>query len=142
MLTCAYQKMKDEVTPKFTKQLSENIGNITKGRYSKALYNESEGLVVELNNGDYVNANKLSLGTIDQLYLSLRLSMIDDLSKEKLPIIMDESFAFYDNKRLKNILIYFSEKLKNRQIIIFTCTNREKEILEKSNIKFNYIELN
>ena len=142
MLTCAYQKMKDEVTPKFTKQLSENIGNITKGRYSKALYNESEGLVVELNNGDYVNANKLSLGTIDQLYLSLRLSMIDDLSKEKLPIIMDESFAFYDNKRLKNILIYFSEKLKNRQIIIFTCTNREKEILEKNNIKFNYIELN
>ena len=142
VLTCAYQKMKDEVTPKFTKQLSENIGNITKGRYSKALYNESEGLVVELNNGDYVNANKLSLGTIDQLYLSLRLSMIDDLSKEKLPIIMDESFAFYDNKRLKNILIYFSEKLKNRQIIIFTCTNREKEILEKNNIKFNYIELN
>ena len=141
-LTSSYEKMKEKVTPKFTNQLSENIGVITKGRYSRAMYNEDEGLLVELNNGSYVNANKLSLGTIDQLYLSLRLSMIDDLSEEKLPIILDESFAFYDNKRLKNILKYLSEKFEKRQIIIFTCTNREKEILENEKIKFNYIRMN
>ena len=142
VLTSSYEKMKEKVTPKFTNQLSENIGVITKGRYSRAMYNEDEGLLVELDNGSYVNANKLSLGTIDQLYLSLRLSMIDDLSEEKLPIILDESFAFYDNKRLKNILKYLSEKFEKRQIIIFTCTNREKEILENEKIKFNYIRMN
>ena len=141
VLTNSYEKMKQEVTPKFTKQLSENIGTITKGKYTKAMYNENEGLIVETNNGNYVNANKLSIGTIDQLYLSLRLSMIDDLAQEKLPIIIDEGFAYYDNDRLKNILIYFSEKFKNRQIIIFTCTNREKEILEKLDIKFNFVNL-
>ena len=67
--------------------------------------------------------------------------MIDDLAQEKIPIIVDEGFAYYDNDRLKNILKYFSENFENRQIIIFTCTNREKEILENLNIDFNYINL-
>ena len=142
VLTSSYEKIKQEIAPKFTKQLSENIGIITKGAYSKAICKEEEGLIVELNNGDYVNANKLSIGTIDQLYLSLRLSMIDDLSQEKLPIFLDESFAYYDNDRLKNILLYLSENLKNRQIIIFTCTNREKNILEENKIQFQFIDMN
>ncbi len=141
VLTSSYQKMKEEVTPKFTKQISQNIGIITKGKYSKAMYNDEQGLIIEQENGDYVTANKLSIGTIDQLYLSLRLSMINDLSEEKLPIILDESFAYYDNKRLENILIYLSKEFSNRQIIIFTCTNREKQILDDKKIDFNYVVL-
>ena len=81
------------------------------------------------------------MGTIDQLYLSLRLSMVDELSEEKVPILLDEAFAFYDNSRLENILKYLNENYKNRQIIIFTCTDREKNILNEKNILFNYIEL-
>ena len=73
--------------------------------------------------------------------LSLRLSMVDELSEEKVPILLDEAFAFYDNSRLENILKYLNENYKNRQIIIFTCTDREKNILNKNNILFNYIEL-
>ena len=42
---------------------------------------------------------------------------------------------------LENILKYLNENYKNRQIIIFTCTDREKNILNKINILFNYIEL-
>ena len=42
---------------------------------------------------------------------------------------------------LKNILLYLSEEFKNRQIIILTCTNREKEILNNENINYNYVEL-
>ena len=60
---------------------------------------------------------------------------------EKVPIILDEAFAFFDNERLKNILLYLSEEFKNRQIIILTCTNREKEILNNENINYNYVEL-
>ncbi len=141
VLTNAYEKMKQEVTPKFTKQLSKNIAEITKNKYSKAMYNDEKGLIVELDNGEYIPANKLSLGTIDQLYMSLRLSMIDDLSEETLPIILDESFAYYDNNRLENILKYLSTQFSKRQIIIFTCTKREKETLEKNNISFNFIKI-
>ena len=141
VLNEAYEKMKNSVTPKFTENLSKNISKITNGKYSKVKFNEETGLVVELENGDNVLAEKLSVGTIDQLYLSLRLSMVDELSEEKVPILLDESFAFYDNFRLENILKYLNDNYKNRQIIIFTCTDREKNILNKNNILFNYIEL-
>ena len=141
ILEKSYDEMKNSVTPKFTENLSKNISKITSGKYSKVKFNEETGLVVELENGDNVLAEKLSVGTIDQLYLSLRLSMVDELSEEKVPILLDEAFAFYDNSRLENILKYLNENYKNRQIIIFTCTDREKNILNKNNILFNYIEL-
>ena len=141
ILEKSYDEMKNSVTPKFTENLSKNISKITNGKYSKVNFNEETGLVVELENGDNVLAEKLSVGTIDQLYLSLRLSMVDELSEEKIPILLDEAFAFYDNFRLENILKYLNDNYKNRQIIIFTCTDREKNILNKNNILFNYIEL-
>ena len=140
-LSNSYEKMKSSVTPKFTENLSYNISSITNGKYNKVMFNEEEGLIVELQNGDYVPVNRFSIGTIDQLYLSLRLSMINELSDESVPIFLDEAFAFYDDERLENILEYLNTKFKSRQIIIFTCTNREKNILENKNIDYNYIEL-
>lgn len=137
VLSEAYEEMKNTVTPKFTENLSMNISKITGSKYNKAMFNETEGLIVELENSDYVPANRMSVGTIDQLYLSLRLSMIDEMSEERVPILLDEAFAFYDDERLKNILIYLNNQFKDRQIIIFTCTNREKEILDKININYN-----
>ena len=136
-----YEKMKNTVTPKFTENLSKNISKITSGKYNNVMFNDDEGLIVEIENGNYVPASKLSIGTIDQLYLSLRLSMVEDLSNEKMPIILDESFAFSDDERLENILKYIYNEFYNHQIIIFSCTNREKNILEKNNISYNLIEL-
>ncbi len=141
ILEKAYEKMKTTVTPKFTKNLSENINEITNGKYKNVMLKDDNGLIVELDNGNYVEAKRLSVGTIDQLYLSLRLSMTEDLSKEKMPIILDEAFAYYDTQRLENILKYLSEKYNNRQIILLTCTEREKEILDKLKIKYNLINL-
>ena len=141
VITKAYEKMKNTVTPKFTEELSKNISNITDGKYSNIMFNDQEGIIVELDNGNYVSASKLSIGTIDQLYLSLRLSMIEELSQESMPVILDEAFAYYDNKRLENILRYISNKFSNHQIIIFTCTNREKEILKELNISYNLATL-
>ena len=141
ILEKAYEKMKNTVTPKFTKNLSENIDEITKGKYKNVMVKDDNGLIVELDNGNYVEAKRLSVGTIDQLYLSLRLSMTEELSKEKMPIILDEAFAYYDTQRLENILKYLSEKYNNRQIILLTCTEREKEILDKLKIKYNLINL-
>ena len=66
---------------------------------------------------------------------------MNEISDEKLPIILDEAFAFYDNERLENILKFINNNFKENQIIIFSCSNREKDILEKSKIEFNYVEL-
>jgi len=94
-----------------------------------------------LDNGKYIDSGLLSLGTIDQLYLSLRLSTIKEISDENLPIILDESFVYYDKERLKNILEYLNERCKDFQIIILTCSNREKEIMEELGIEYNFIEI-
>lgn len=141
LLSKAYEKMKNSVSPRFTEKLSNNISKITKGKYCKLYFNDEQGLIVELNNGNYIPAERLSIGTIDQLYLSLRLAMLDEISKEKVPIILDEPFAYYDDEKLKNILIYLSTEFSDRQIIILTCTNREKEILEEKNIQFNFVTM-
>ena len=137
----AYNKMKEEITPKFTKNLSNIVSKISSKKYNKIRFIDGQGLIVELNNGEYINANKLSIGTIDQLYLSLRLSAMQEITQEKMPVILDEVFAYYDNERLENILKYLNENYKENQIIIFTCSNREKEILDKNEIKYNYISL-
>ena len=141
LLEKAYEKMKNDISPIFTKKLSENISNITNNKYKKIFLNDEQGLIVELENGNYIPADRLSAGTIDQLYLSLRFAMLDEISKEKVPIILDEAFAYFDDERLKNILLFLNKEYSDRQIIIFTCTKREKELLEENFIKFNYIEL-
>lgn len=137
----AYEEMKTTITPKFTKNLSESIQKISSNKYNKVTINDENGMIIENNRGEYVEAIKLSTGTIDQLYLALRLSMIDELSKENLPIILDESFAYSDNNRLKNILQYLTSDLNNHQTIIFTCTDREQKMLEEMNIPYNVVEL-
>lgn len=137
----AYEEMKTTITPKFTKNLSESIQKISSNKYNKVTINDENGMIIENNRGEYVEAIKLSTGTIDQLYLALRLSMIDELSKENLQIILDESFAYSDNNRLKNMLQYLTSDLNNHQTIIFTCTDREQKMLEEMNIPYNVVEL-
>lgn len=71
------------------------------------------------------------------MYLSLRISSIDELTPENMPIILDETFAYFDDFRLKNVIEFLNDNYKNKQIIIFTCTNREINILEKMNLDYN-----
>ena len=137
----AYEEMKTTITPKFTKNLSESIQKISSNKYNKVTINDENGMIIANNRGEYVEVIKLSTGTTDQLYLALRLSMIDELSKENLPIILDESFAYSDNNRLKNMLQYLTSDLNNHQTIIFTCTDREQKMLEEMNIPYNVVEL-
>lgn len=141
ILTKCYENMKETVTPKFTQNLSQNIADITNNKYKNVNFNERSGLVVETEKGDYVSASHLSVGTIEQLYLSLRLSMIKDLSSETLPIILDEAFAYFDDERLTNFLETISKKYKENQILIFTCTDREQQILRELGADYNLVIL-
>ena len=138
----SYQKMKNDVTPKFTENLSKNIAIVTDNKYKKVVINEDEGILIELPNGEYKSANRLSKGTIQQLYLSFRLSMIEDITEEKMPIILDETFAYYDNLRLKETLKNINENYStNHQVIILTCTNREEDMLDELGVRYNKIIL-
>lgn len=137
----AYTMMKNTVTPKFTNELTDIVKNITNSKYKKVKFNDEDGLTVELDNGEYINCSRLSLGTIDQMYLSLRIAILNEISKETMPILLDETFAYYDEERLSNILKYISNKYSDKQIIILTCTNREIEALNNLNVKYNLITM-
>ena len=137
LLEKSYEEMKKNVSPKFNKAFSENIEKISNGKYKNIKVGDD--LMVELKDGSYMTAQNLSVGTIEQIYLSLRLSIMNELSSEKLPIMLDEPFAYYDDERLKAAL-GFLDKIEN-QVILFTCTNREKKILDDMNVEYNYIEL-
>lgn len=141
LLEKAYEKMKNNVTPKFTNHLSKMIETISNGKYKKVSIHDAKGLMVEKEDGEYIPASRLSVGTIDQLYLSLRLSMLDDISKENMPIILDEAFAYYDEERLENLLRFLAENAKQHQVIIFTCTKREQELLDKMQISYHITDL-
>lgn len=134
----SYEEMKNSIVPKFTKALNENVKMFSNENYNEVII--KDGILVKLKNGEYVPIEKLSIGTIEEIYLALRLSMINELSKEKMPIILDEAFAYFDDDRLANTLEFLSNV--DNQVIILTCTNREQEILDKQGIKFNYIKIN
>ena len=133
----SYLEMKNNITPKFNKNLSKNIEKITNGKYKKIILNDD--IFVELENGSRISIDMLSTGTIEQIYLALRLSVIDEISSEKLPIMLDETFAYYDNERLEETLKFLSQI--DNQVIIFSCTEREKDILNKLKINYNLINL-
>ena len=137
MLEEAYNEMKSNITPKFNKDLSKNIAKLSNGKYTKIILDD--GIYVELDNGRHISIENLSVGTIEQIYLAFRLSVIDGISKESMPLLLDETFAFYDNERLEATLQTLCNV--NNQLIIFTCTNREKEALDKIGVAYNYCEL-
>ena len=84
-----------------------------------------------------IKMNAILIGS----FIIILTGMIDDISEEKMPIILDEAFAYYDDYRLENILNFLIERAKTNQIIIFTCTKREIQMLHKLKVNYNLVEL-
>lgn len=135
----AYDELKNNVGPEFDKKLSYIVKNITNNKYDDVYIDNEHNIKMKTEHGEYVNLERFSTGTIEQVNLALRLAYIDTISKEKLPIILDEAFAFYDDERLANIMKFLDREYKERQVIIFTCSNREKKIIDEENIQANVV---
>lgn len=133
----SYEELKSEIIPKLQNVIKEKIKETTNGKYLSAIYNHEEGIIVENTVGELVPISKLSLGTMDQMYLGFRFAISDEMGD--IPVILDESFAYYDNERLENLLKSLSTSKK--QMIILTCSDREKQILENEKMRVNYLEI-
>ena len=137
LLTQSYEEMKKNITPKFNESFNYLVSVFTNGKYSRVVFND--GIYVEVSNGQMISLEGLSFGTIQEIYLALRLAMINELSKENIPIILDEPFAYFDDNRIAKVIEALNQL--DNQVIIFTCTNRENEILNKLGLEFNFIKL-
>ncbi len=130
----------DSFGGKLNRKISELTKEITNGKYNDVKVDEKLNIKVGQKD-NYVVLDKLSSGTIDQLYLSLRLSIADMVYGEGfMPIILDDCFALYDDFRTKAALETLVNENKG-QVIVFTCHNREKEVLDQMRVKYHYIDL-
>ena len=137
LLTQSYEEMKKNITPKFNDSFNYLVNIFTNGKYSRVIFND--GIYVEVSNGQMISLEGLSFGTIQEIYLALRLAMIKELSKENIPIILDEPFAYFDDNRIAKVIESLNQL--DNQVIIFTCTNRENEIINKLGLEYNFIKL-
>lgn len=116
--------------------VSEVISEVTNNKYQDIKIDEK--LNVKLGwNDNYILLDRLSAGTIDQVYFALRLAVADLLlGQDNMPLMLDDSFALYDGSRVKAAL----NKIANRsQVLLFSCQMREKIFLEELGIPYNYI---
>lgn len=133
----AYEEIRNSLNPVFIAELNCIISKISNSKYENIRFNDEVGLTVEIEDGRYLPVERLSIGTMDQMYLALRLSSINSITEENMPIILDESFVYFDDERLENIFKFINEKYSDKQIIIFTCSKREEDILKKLNINYS-----
>lgn len=132
----------NQFAPRINKDVSQLISNITDGRYTNVRIDENFGITVENpQSKEIVPLDSLSGGTMDQMHFALRYSLISSIKDERLPLILDDCFIQYDDKRLENILKYLDNVSKDIQILLFTCQNREKEILDRLSIRYNLVNL-
>lgn len=132
----------DEVRRSFGRTLNEKasmyMSNITNGKYDTIDIDEELNIRIETKNGKVIPVGKLSQGTIEQIYMSLRLAAAEIIFEDdKKPILLDDAFVMYDNKRMANTMKFMAENLE--QVIVFSCHTREKVMADKIGIDYNLI---
>lgn len=145
-LDLAYNQIKEAVLDiqrdtmtQLNQKASEVYNKFTNGRYDKISidnnFNASLNTPYRL-----VKGNRISRGAKDELDFSIKLAASDMFfQNEKMPIILDDAFVMYDDYRLESVLEYICSM--NRQVIIFTCHKREKQILDSKGIPYNFVKL-
>ena len=122
--------LQNRFSPELGRRAAEIFAQLTGSRYSGVVLDRSFRLSAEPA-GDPVfrDAALLSAGTLDQLYLAVRLAICDLVlpPEKQVPIVLDDALANFDDQRCAAALGFLKEASKDRQILLFTCHSREAE---------------
>ena len=123
------------------REVSDMICQMTGGKYTWLTVDNELNIKVDTGSG-FAEPDQLSVGTREQIYLALRAAMVKLLFPEgNMPLILDDSFGFYDDKRLLQTLEWLSEQ-NFEQILLFTCQTREMSAFEQLGVPYTSISLN
>ena len=128
-LTQAAQSLQRRFAPKISTLAQTYMARMTDGRYDRVTL--TEDLALEAGAAGETGLRDIlwrSNGTVDQLYLSLRLAVAQTLTKDA-PLILDDALVRFDDRRLKRALEVLEELGAEKQILLFTCQEREREAL-------------
>lgn len=130
--------MRKRIGQRLQGRMEEILSEITEGRYGRISMDQDMKIsLYEWNR--QVALGQLSRGTVEQVYFALRMAVSEVLCEEPMPVLLDDVFAMYDEKRLMQTLRWLSRR--GGQVIIFTCHRREEELLRHLGIKGNFINL-
>ncbi len=136
------QELSTEIHDSFGQQLNSAvtkvISRITGQKYKDIKVDEKLEVKVGWKD-DYVLLERLSAGTMEQVYFALRMAVADLLlGRDEAPLLLDDSLALYDESRVKACLRELSER---KQVILFTCHKREQQLLKELDIAYHLVEL-
>ena len=112
--------------PAIARQAQEYFSAITGGRYDRLSLDNDLGLHAAAETEDTLtSAQWRSDGTVDQLYLALRLAVSDALTPAA-PLVLDDALVRFDDKRLQQAMNLLQQLSSRKQILLFTCQSREQ----------------
>ncbi len=119
--------------------ISDIVSKITDGKYQDVKMDEKLHVMVK-DSDSYVGIEYLSAGTIEQIYLAVRLSVARLLCRDRMPLIIDDIFTAYDETRLVNTLDCL-KTIDTEQIILMTSNPHIGDMLDDLDMDYNYVEL-
>ena len=126
----ARQELQRRFAPRISRRAQELLHAMTGGRYVRLTLGQDFSLQAGAEMEDVLHdAWWRSDGTIDQLYLALRLAVAEELTPHA-PVILDDALVRFDDTRAKAALDILKQEAGQRQILLFTCHSREKQLLE------------
>ena len=113
--------------PRIAQRAQELMGRMTKGRYDRLTLQEDFSLQAGAEREDVLqSALWRSDGTVDQLYLALRLAVAEELIPDA-PLVLDDALVRFDDVRLKAAMEILKQQAETKQVILFTCQERESK---------------
>lgn len=113
-------------SPRITKRAQSLFAKLTGNRYQRITMSEDMSLQAAAENEDTLRElRRRSDGTIDQLYLALRLAVAEELTPEA-PMILDDALVRFDDTRLAAAMDILRETATQKQVILFTCQTHEQ----------------
>jgi len=132
--------------PDVLRRASGYLEKITDGRYRRIdLLDEDKGLLGVTLNGrsePIEVGDPISRGTLDQIFLCLRLGMLDHLDedRERLPLILDDALLRMDDRRRRGVYALLGKMAPTRQVWILTCHRALADEIE-GGLKVSRIDL-
>ncbi len=127
-LTDARAELQRRFAPRLTRQAQELFAELTVGRYDRMTLAADLSIQAGAAGEDTLRSPLYrSDGTVDQLYLALRLAVARELTPQA-PLVLDDALIRFDDARLAAAMALLRREAENKQIILFTCQGREKGV--------------
>ena len=125
--------LQSRFSPRLNQRAGELFYALTGGKYQEVtLTRELEASAREAGAVLPRRAVALSQGTVDQLYLAVRLAVCELAlpAEDPSPLVLDDALTDFDDGRMALALDFLKDLARERQILLFTCHGREKARLE------------